>query len=156
MRKQILALVSIFLLLACNSDDNSNNTSSCCGEDAFIIETNNLSGDTEIVPFNVITPNGDRINDVFVIGGLAAYPNNYLRVFSSDNTLVFETENYHLNQVFGAHLINDSFVQKVFTYELTVDNGNSFKAQGIICAVKTSINNLNSCRVFNLSDPLLN
>lgn len=155
MNKYILIAVSFFIAVSCSDNDDGNNNSSCCGQDAFVVEINNLSGDIEIAPFNVITPNSDGINDIFVISGLAAYPNNSLRVFSN-NTLVFESSNYHLNQIFGDDLIDDSFAQKVFTYELLVDNGDSFKAKGTICAIKSSSNDSDSCNAFDLSDPLLN
>ncbi|WP_299244458.1 gliding motility-associated C-terminal domain-containing protein [uncultured Aquimarina sp.] len=152
MQKLLLVVTSLIFLISCNSDDNDNSLS-CCGEDSLVVETNNLSGDTQINIFNVITPNGDGVNDAFIIAGLAAYPNNSIKVFSN-NTLVFETNNYHQNQVFGIDLVNDSFTQKVFTYELIIDNGDSFKARGTICAVKSSGGDIDSCNAFDLGDPL--
>ncbi len=149
--------INVFLLIcvfAC-SDDGDSNTISCCGEDSFVIETNNLPEDIEITPFNVITPNEDGLNDTFVIAGLAAYPDNSLKIFSN-NTLIFESNDYHLDQVFGSNLRNDLFDQKIFTYELLVQNGSSFKAKGTICAIRSSTNTTESCNAFDLDDPLLN
>ena len=153
MRKPNLFSILIILLYACNNSDDSNNFSAC-GEDTFVIETNNISGDTEIIPFSTITPNGDGINDRFVIGGLAAFPNNSIRIFFND-ILVFESNEYHLDQTFGSDLLNDSFDQRVFTYELSIDNGDTFRARGTICAVLSSNSDIDSCNTFGLFDPLL-
>jgi gliding motility-associated-like protein len=46
---------------------------------------------------NVITPNGDGKNDVFLIDGLQNYPNNKLSIFDRSGRLVFTTVNYQSN-----------------------------------------------------------
>ena len=40
---------------------------------------------------NVITPNGDGINDRFVIKNLDQYPNNKLQVFDRTGKILYET-----------------------------------------------------------------
>ena len=47
-----------------------------------------------IVIHDVITPNGDSKNDVWVIEGLYAYPNNTVQVFDKWGDAVFSTKNY--------------------------------------------------------------
>ncbi|WP_281991606.1 gliding motility-associated C-terminal domain-containing protein [Aquimarina aggregata] len=154
MYKLLLTGITCLLFLSCSDDDTDNNNLSCCGEDALSIETNELPGDTELSIFNVITPNKDGFNDTFVISGLGAYPNNSIKIFDR-GVLIFETENYHLNQRFGLDLIDQSFDKKVFTYELLVDNGQLFKANGTICAIKSSGLDTDKCNAFNITDPLL-
>lgn len=43
---------------------------------------------------NVMTPNGDGINDVFYIDGLASHPNSILRVYNRWGALVFSDSDY--------------------------------------------------------------
>jgi gliding motility-associated-like protein len=44
---------------------------------------------------NVFTPNGDGINDKFVINNIDAYPVNTLQVFDQNSKLIFQATNYH-------------------------------------------------------------
>lgn len=41
-----------------------------------------------------ISPNGDGVNDRFVISGLDAYPNSSLTIFSRDGLTIFYSDNY--------------------------------------------------------------
>lgn len=48
----------------------------------------------EIVIPNVMTPNGDGTNDLFIIGNVEAYDYNKLTIQSRWGTIVYQTENY--------------------------------------------------------------
>ncbi len=50
--------------------------------------------DCIIEVFDVITPNGDGINDVWIIAGLDNYPQNTVQVFDKWGDIVFERTNY--------------------------------------------------------------
>ena len=50
---------------------------------------------SSIVIYNVLTPNGDGINDTWVIEGLAAYPDNTVQVFDKWGDMVYEKTNYN-------------------------------------------------------------
>jgi gliding motility-associated-like protein len=50
--------------------------------------------DLNITSTNVFTPNGDGINDKFVIKNLDAYPNNKLQVMDRTGKVIFEKQNY--------------------------------------------------------------
>jgi gliding motility-associated-like protein len=41
-----------------------------------------------------ISPNGDGVNDRFVIRGLNAYPKSSLTIFSRDGMIIFDTDDY--------------------------------------------------------------
>jgi len=41
-----------------------------------------------------ISPNGDGVNDYFVIGGLNAYPKSRLTIFSRDGNIIYNSEDY--------------------------------------------------------------
>ncbi|WP_299770172.1 gliding motility-associated C-terminal domain-containing protein [uncultured Dokdonia sp.] len=51
-----------------------------------------VSQDLEI--FNEISPNGDGVNDTFVIEGLQNFPNNVLRIYNRWGNEVFQVANY--------------------------------------------------------------
>ena len=51
----------------------------------------------EVEVFNVITPNGDGVHDVLVIGGLQNYPDNTLRIYNRWGVLVYTTKAYNTN-----------------------------------------------------------
>lgn len=46
---------------------------------------------------DVITPNGDALNNNFVIEGLENYPNSKLRIYDRNGLLVYESDNYSNN-----------------------------------------------------------
>ncbi len=54
----------------------------------------NFTGD-DIEVFNVITPNGDSIHDVLVIGGLENYPNNTIKIYNRWGVMVYMTKAYN-------------------------------------------------------------
>ena len=53
--------------------------------------------DYNITPNNVISPNGDGVNDVWVIENLSAYPNNEVKLFDKAGRVIFNVKNYQNN-----------------------------------------------------------
>lgn len=47
-----------------------------------------------IFPINILTPNGDGVNDVWVIKDLEKFPENEVTVFDRSGRTVFYTKNY--------------------------------------------------------------
>lgn len=71
-----------------------------------------------------ISPNGDGINDVLVIQGLDAYPNNRVTVFDRYGKVVFDTTSYNTTgNVFKGFLNQNSSseILPLGTYFYTVD-----------------------------------
>jgi len=66
----------------------------CSVETSFVIAKDG-NCDTGIVIHNVITPNGDGINDVMVIEGIEYYPNNDLKIFDKWGDVVTHIERYN-------------------------------------------------------------
>ncbi|MCB0734302.1 MAG: DUF2341 domain-containing protein [Flavobacteriales bacterium] len=56
-----------------------------------------VKDDYRVIPNNVITPDGNGDNDVWVIENLETYPQNKVQVFDRWGRLVFETEGYQNN-----------------------------------------------------------
>jgi len=70
---------------------------------------------------NVITPNGDGFNDLFVIINCDKYPNNLLQVFNRWGKMVFEMQNYD-NSWNGGNLADGTYYY-IFKYIDNVYNG---------------------------------
>ncbi|RXK82942.1 MBG domain-containing protein [Filimonas effusa] len=68
----------------------------------------------------LITPNGDGINDFFVLDNLDAYPNNRLQVFDRAGKTVYERRNY--DNSWNGTLNNKPLVNGTYFYVLTVNN----------------------------------
>lgn len=78
------------------------------------IGTYNPSEKTEVQ--NVITPNGDGLNDFFIIKNLPNY--SQLKVFDKKKKLIFTSNNYKNNWD------GDNFPNGAYDYELVLPNGN--------------------------------
>lgn len=64
---------------------------SCITTDSINIQIDSCL--INIVP-NIFTPNGDGINDYFIIENVERYPNNQLEVFNRWGKIVYKTNNY--------------------------------------------------------------
>lgn len=54
---------------------------------------------------NIITPNGDGFNDVFIIVGIETVPNKHLRIYNRWGGKVYEDKDYQNN--WGADGLSD-------------------------------------------------
>ncbi|MFM6976365.1 MAG: BspA family leucine-rich repeat surface protein [Sphingobacteriaceae bacterium] len=59
--------------------------------------TVNVMEDYNITPTNLLTPNGDGINDTWIVENLSTYPVNEVIVFDQIGRVVFQTKNYQNN-----------------------------------------------------------
>jgi len=50
--------------------------------------------DYNITPNNVISPNGDGVNDVWVVENLSAYPDNEVQIFDKAGRVLYKVRNY--------------------------------------------------------------
>ncbi|MDP5028442.1 MAG: gliding motility-associated C-terminal domain-containing protein, partial [Flavobacterium sp.] len=87
------------------------------------LEINNHSvSEDELEIFNLVTPNGDGDNDVFVIRNIELYPNNSVEIYNRWGVLVYETKGYGQNQKYfrgvseGRVTINQASELSVGTY----------------------------------------
>lgn len=91
---------------------------------------------------NTFTPNGDGLNDVFMIRGLAAVRINYLRIFDRWGKLVFETQNGSPNEPTWGWDGNDRNGEKlnpavfVYSYEIECINGDLVTGKGNVTLVR--------------------
>ena len=70
----------------------TNNTTNCIAKDSMVVNT--------LLPLfipNSFTPNGDNVNEKWIIPALAFYPNAIVSVYNRYGEKIFETKNYASN-----------------------------------------------------------
>jgi len=64
------------------------------GCDTVYGSTNVIVENCEITIPNIITPNGDGINDLFYITNVEFYPNSEIKIYNRWGKLIYENNNY--------------------------------------------------------------
>jgi len=119
-----------------NSSQEKDQQNLHAGSFTLTVMDNNACTATVIVPVkdtcstlnihDAITPNGDGINDVWVIEGIQLYPGNSVRIFDKWGDLVFETTDYNNdwkgNSRSGALLPDGTYYYLVKLNQLTGEN----------------------------------
>ncbi len=67
------------------------------GLSTVVYVTVNVIEDYNITPTNVITPNGDGVNDAWVIGNLNTYPDNEVQLFDKAGRMLYQVKGYQNN-----------------------------------------------------------
>jgi len=94
-------------------------------------QANNGNPNEELQIFDIMTPDGDGVNDVFVIKGIQKFPNNTLRIFNRWGVKVYEAKGYGQNGRFfngtsnGRVTINQDTSLPVGTYYYVLEYVNA-------------------------------
>lgn len=104
----------------------------CNASDSVVVS---LSGDVVLTVYNIITPNGDNLNDTWYIENILNFPNNSVSIFNRYGQVVYEATSY-VNDWDGTRE-GDPLPDGAYYYiiELT-DSGDTFK--GTINIVRSS------------------
>ena len=155
-----LTCIFCFYLISCSSDGsiNARNSFKCCTEE-IDGNVNNLplqkSGElVDIYVSNVLTPNGDGINDFWIIQNLYLYPNNTVEIYNSFDQLIFSTEGYDSA---GNAFPTEEIAQGSYRYKTVIESEEVFLRQGYLCVITEYPNNFksnNGCQSLYL-DPFL-
>jgi gliding motility-associated-like protein len=114
----------------------------CTTSDTVTIEVLNSCENSVIFVPNTFTPNGDGLNDIFMIRGIAATKINYLRVFDRWGQMVFEVTNGEANEPRwgwdGTNRSGEKLNPAVFvyTYEIECINGEAVGGKGNVTLVR--------------------
>ena len=84
------------------------------------IEIEKVDEDILIQPLKGFSPNGDGINDFWMIKGIEAFPDNEVKIFNRWGNLVFETRNYDNNNVTWRGLTNKGVPETTYFFFITV------------------------------------
>ena len=95
------------------------------------LEPNNTLGDDELFVFQLLTPNGDGVNDTLIIENLNDFPDNTVKIFNRWGVLVWETEGYNqIDNFFSGRSNGRITIQKndllpsgTYFYVINYDNG---------------------------------
>lgn len=80
-----------------------------------------IATDYNLIANNIVTPNGDGINDTWFIKNIDVYPNNEVMIFDRSGRMIYYKKNYD-NQWNGT--INGSLLQEgTYYYVFKVDGG---------------------------------
>ncbi len=84
----------------------------------------------EINVSQAITPNGDGVNDTWVIYNLGNHPGSIVRVFNANGTQVFYSANYQNNWMGNYQGSNESLPVGSYLYQIDLGGDGSIDAQG--------------------------
>lgn len=107
------------------------NASGCSTTQSYTIT--NTYTPVKLVTSNIITPNGDGINDTWVILNIELYPTSSVKVFDKAGKIVF-AQSHYLNTWNGYGLNGAPLTQG--TYYYVVDLGGGTKYSGYISLVR--------------------
>ena len=83
-----------------------------------------------ITVHQALSPNGDGVNDVFIIDGIENYADNHLSIMNAGGILVYDVQGYGSNgNVFNGHSNKNGAMQKpgTYYYSLEYKDGNETK-----------------------------
>ncbi|VXC33259.1 conserved hypothetical protein [Flavobacterium sp. 9AF] len=108
----------------------------------FLDNNNHSPAEDDLEIFNLVTPNGDNDNDVFVIRNIELYPNNSVEIYNRWGVLVYEAIGYGQNGKYfrgvseGRVTISQASELPVGTYFYIVkyvnDNGENKERSGYL------------------------
>jgi gliding motility-associated-like protein len=67
------------------------NSNGCANSDTVLIT---VSDDFLLIPYNIVTPDGNGKNDVWVVQNIESYPNNTVTILDEWGVVVFEQTSY--------------------------------------------------------------
>ena len=91
-------LINNSVINTANANGLSPNNTAISGSDTVEVDKSIVLGCGTILVHNAFSPNGDGINEVFVIDNIddaACYPENTVEIYNRWGVLVFETKNYN-------------------------------------------------------------
>ncbi len=89
----------------------------CINKDTMLVTVNEGFA---VYPYNILTPDGNQLNDTWIIKNIGAYPNNRVSIFNSWNQEVFFAEQYQ-NQWDGRNMAGELLPDGTYYYVLLID-----------------------------------
>ncbi len=88
---------------------------------------------------NIFTPNGDGVNDAFVIPSLENYPDNEITVFNRAGSVVYQKKSYQNN--WEGSTLGDGTYFYILKVKIEGDKADTYK--GYVTLLRTNVNHLN-------------
>jgi gliding motility-associated-like protein len=77
--------------------------------------------DYNITPNNVVSPDGDGVNDFWTIENLSSYPNNEVKIFDKAGRIIFNEKNYQ--NTWNGQLNGTTLHEGTFYYVINLGPG---------------------------------
>jgi gliding motility-associated-like protein len=77
--------------------------------------------DYNIIPSNVISPDGDGVNDFWTVENLSTYPNNEVKIFDKSGRMIFNIKNYQ--NTWNGQLNGDILHEGAYYYIINLGTG---------------------------------
>jgi gliding motility-associated-like protein len=95
--------------------------------------TVNVVEDYNVTPTNIITPNGDGINDYWVIDNLDSYPDNEVQIFDKAGRILYQVKNYQNN--WDGTINSNLLAEGTYYYVINFGSGKKIK-KGYITIIR--------------------
>jgi gliding motility-associated-like protein len=86
-----------------------------------------------VTPTNIITPNGDGINDYWVIENLDSYPDNEVQIFDKAGRILYQVKNYQNN--WDGTINSNLLAEGTYYYVISFGSGKKIK-KGYITIIR--------------------
>ena len=103
------------------------------GLSTVVYVTVNVIEDYNLTPNNVITPNGDGVNDTWVIGNLNTYPDNTVQLFDKAGRMLYQVKGYQND---WAGMLNGNLLQEGAYYYVIRIGNKGFIKKGFINIIR--------------------
>jgi gliding motility-associated-like protein len=82
-----------------------------------------IVSETKIITYNSFTPNGDQINDLWIIDFITGLPDNKVQIFNRWGNLLWEKANYdNINVVWDGKINNSLLPNGTYFYVIKSNN----------------------------------
>ncbi|NRA12282.1 MAG: gliding motility-associated C-terminal domain-containing protein, partial [Crocinitomicaceae bacterium] len=85
---------------------------------------------------NTFSPNGDNINDNWVITGIELYPNNQVSIFTRWGQKVYQTSNYSLNKRWDGTSNTGNAMEGIYYYIIDLNDGSDEVLKGTLTILR--------------------
>ncbi len=84
----------------------------------------------------MFSPNGDNVNDLWVIDGLDKYPNNYIYIYDRWGQEVFQSRSYSIIKAWDGRVRSGTVSEGVFYYVLELNDDDNQQYKGSITVIR--------------------
>lgn len=173
MKKYLFAILCCLILFGCNDNDDENNQEqeqiqfNCCNNTTLdSMNVDNLDQSQGVIQtYDVITVNGDGINDFFYFDNIQFYNNITVTIFNSENEIIYSNSNYgaSFNDIFPEDTNNTIHEEGTYRYKIVIENEATFVKNGFLCLIKPiDINQASNyqglftnCSIMDANDPFI-
>lgn len=85
---------------------------------------------------NMFSPNGDDVNELWVIEGIEEYPNNSVRIYDRWGQEVFQSTGYSLKKAWDGKLRSGVVTEGVYYYIIQLNDGSEEIMKGSITVIR--------------------